>query len=60
MMAASHASYDDLVAVLDAAEYLPSLLLRKEDMTDQFREVLSDGAAKYPAFQAALDRFDKP
>jgi hypothetical protein len=60
MMAASHAAYDDLVAVLDTAEYLPTLFLRKEDMTDHFRGMLSDFAGKYPAFQSALDRFDKP
>jgi hypothetical protein len=60
MMASSHASYDDLVAVLDVAEYLPTLFLRKEDMTDHFRNMLNDSAAKYPAFQAGLERFDKP
>jgi hypothetical protein len=60
MMAASRAAYEDLAAVLDVAEYLPTLFLRREDMTDHFRNVLSDSAAKYPAFQAGLERFDRP
>ena len=59
-MAASHAAYEDLAAVLDVAEYLPTLFLRKEDMTDHFRDVLRDSATKYPAFQAGLERFDRP
>jgi hypothetical protein len=59
MMAAQHASYDDLVAVLDIAEYLPMLFTRKEDMTEHFREALTGAAPKYAAFQAALERFDK-
>lgn len=60
LMAASHAAFDDLVAVLDVAEYLPTLFLRTEDMTDHFRDMLNDSAAKYAAFRAALERFDKP
>ena len=59
MMAASRAPYEDLVAVLDGAEYLPTLFLRKDDQTVHFRETLSDLAAKFPAFQAALERFDR-
>ncbi len=58
-MAAERAAYEDLVAVLDAAEYLPTLFLRRDDQTDHFRAVLADNARKYPAFQAALERFDK-
>jgi hypothetical protein len=60
MMAASRASYDDLVAVLDAAEYLPTLFLRLDDQTEHFRSILSDNAVRFPAFRAALERFDKP
>ncbi len=59
-MAASRAAYEDLAAVLDVAEYLPTLFLQTEDMTDHFRNVLSDSAAKYPAFQAGLERFERP
>jgi hypothetical protein len=59
MMAASHAAYDDLVAVLDVAEYLPTLFLRTDDMTDHFRDTLKDHAARYSAFQAGLEKFDR-
>jgi hypothetical protein len=59
MMAASREDYDDLVAVLDVAELLPTLFLRQEDMTDQFRSLLSESAARFPGFQSALERFDK-
>ena len=58
-MAASHAAYDQLVAVLDVAEYLPMLFLRKEDMTDHLHDTLREFAGKYPGFQAALERFEK-
>ncbi len=60
MMVASRAPYEDLLAVLDIAEYLPALFLRRDDQTDHFRAVLSENARKFPAFQAALERFDKP
>ena len=60
MMVASRAPYEDLLAVLDTAEYLPTLFLRRDDQTDHFRAVLSENAQKFPAFQAALERFDKP
>lgn len=59
MMAGARAPYDDLIAVLDVAEYLPSLFLEAEDRTEYFREVLFEGASKWPAFRAALARFDK-
>jgi hypothetical protein len=59
MMAASRHAYEDLVAVLDVAEYLPTLFLRIDDQTEHFRAVLLDNARKYPAFQAALERFDE-
>lgn len=57
-MAAERAAYEDLVAVLDVAEYLPMLFLQTADTTDHFRDMLSD--TKHPAFQAALERFDRP
>ncbi len=60
MMAAANASSEELVAVLDVAEYLPMLFLRKEDMTEHFRQMLADIAPKNAAFQAALERFDRP
>jgi hypothetical protein len=60
MMAASRAAYEDLVAVLDTAEYLPTLFLRKDDQTDHFRAVLLDNSHKFAAFKAALERFDMP
>jgi hypothetical protein len=59
MMAASRAAFDDLVSVLDVAEYLPTLFLRKADMTDHFRDTLREYAPKYVAFQAALEKFEK-
>ncbi len=58
-MAASGAPYDELVAMLDAAEYLPTLFLRTDDQTDHFRGVLLDNAQRFPGFQAALERFDR-
>lgn len=58
-MAASGAPYDELVALLDAAEYLPTLFLRRDDQTEHFRAVLVDNAQRFPGFQAALERFDK-
>lgn len=57
-MAASRAPYEELVDLLDVAEYLPSLCLRSDDQTEHFRDVLADNAQRFPAFQAALDRFD--
>jgi tRNA-dihydrouridine synthase len=59
MMAGSHAAYEDLVEVLDIAEYLPTLFFGSVDLTDHFREMLREHAPKYSAFQAALERFDK-
>jgi hypothetical protein len=58
-MAASRVPYEDLVEVLDALEYLPTLFLRHDDQTDQFRAVLADNAQKFPGFQTALERFDR-
>jgi hypothetical protein len=59
MMATKRVGYDDLVEVLDVAEYLPTLFLRTDDQTEHFRQQLFDHAHKYPAFQAALEQFDK-
>jgi hypothetical protein len=58
-MAASSASYDDLIAILDAAEYLPTLFLQGDDQTEHFRAVLADNAGRFPGFSAALERFDR-
>lgn len=59
MMAATGAPNDELVAILDAAEYLPTLFLRQDDQTEHFRAVLLDNARRFPGFQAALERFDR-
>jgi hypothetical protein len=59
MMAASGAPYEELVAVLDAAEYLPTLFLRHDDQTEHFRAVLLDNVQRFPGFQAALELFDR-
>jgi hypothetical protein len=58
-MAASGAPYDDLVAILDTAEYLPTLFLRRDDQTEHFRTMLLDGAQRFPGLQAALERFER-
>lgn len=59
MMAASRAPHEELVAMLDAAEYLPTLFLHRDDQTEHFRAVLLDNAQRFPGFQAALERFDR-
>lgn len=58
-MAASGAPYGDLVAILDVAEYLPTLFLQRDDQTAHFRGVLFDNAQRFEGFQAALERFDR-
>jgi hypothetical protein len=59
-MATRQAPYEDLVAVLDIAEYLPTLFLRKDDQTDHFRDMLADNAKKYEGLNLALEIFDRP
>lgn len=49
----------EVADVLDAAEYLPLLMLDEEDRTELFREQLVSLAAKYPDFVLAVERFDK-
>jgi hypothetical protein len=57
-MAYDHASYESLASALDSAEYLPVLMLDKDDQTDAFRALLQDLAHKHPRFQLAVDAFD--
>lgn len=57
-MAGTHAAYDELVAVLDVAEYLPMLFLRADDQTDHFRATLLALAAKFPRTGLAVQHFD--
>lgn len=52
---------EDLVriaALLDYAEYLPSLILSKEDETDRYREVLATAAERFQC-GFILERFDE-
>jgi hypothetical protein len=48
----------DVAEVLDVAEYLPLLMLAREDRTREFRDNLEGLATKWPAFGLALERFD--
>lgn len=49
----------ELVALLDYAEYLPSLIAKQTDETNNFREVLDEiGKRHQCAF--VLQRFDEP
>jgi len=57
-MAYGKANHTDLADVLDAAEYLPCLMLEPTDKTSFFREYLADLARRHPSMQTALDRFD--
>ena len=59
MMAATGAPSEELVAILDVAEYLPTLFLLADDQTAHFRAVLRDNAQKFPGCQSALERFDR-
>lgn len=57
-MAYEKADYEQIAEVLDAAEELPTLFIRKDDMTDYFRDVLLMLASKYQGFGLAVERFD--
>lgn len=49
---------EQLIVVLDVAEYLPRLIAAPEDKTDEFREVLFDLVNLDERFGFALERFD--
>jgi hypothetical protein len=53
------APHDELARVLDGAEELPTLFDQKDDMTDYFRSVLVDLAARHEGLGVALDYFDR-
>jgi hypothetical protein len=55
-MAGTRERYEDIVEVLDLAEYLPILRLRDDDQTEKFRRILCD--SRLSALGAALARFD--
>ena len=57
-MAYEKASHDQLADVLDVAEELPTLFLRKDDMTSYFRDALQGLAAKHAGFGLAVETFD--
>jgi hypothetical protein len=48
----------EVAQVLDVAEYLPMLMLERDDKTNEFRDQLVGLAERYPDFQLAVERFD--
>jgi hypothetical protein len=59
MMAFEGAPHKELAKVLDVAEYLPMLLIEKDDVTAQFRAQLEGLVQMNEAFGFALQRFDE-
>lgn len=51
---------DDLVELLDVAEYLPMLMLEAKEKTAEFRLNLVELERKYPGVNGAVERFDAP
>lgn len=51
---------DELIDVLDTAEYLARLMAGTGRGMDEFRQQLEALADKYPEFALAVDRFDRP
>jgi hypothetical protein len=58
-MAFEGEAHEKLAKVLDAAEELPMLMAREEDMTAEFRSALEGLAAMQPELQAALEKFER-
>lgn len=57
-MAYEKASHDDIADVLDTAELLPMLILRTDDTTQFYRDLLVALAAKHTGFGIAVADFD--
>ncbi len=57
-MAYDKRRHEDIAAVLDAAEELPTLFLQDEDLTDYFRGVLVMLSGKHPGLGLAVETFD--
>lgn len=49
----------DIARVLDIAEYLPALLARPDDRTDEYLAHLVDLANQNDAFRLAVKRFEQ-
>ncbi len=57
-MAYQRRDHDDLAKVLDAAEYLPLLIVSPNDETDHFRGIIAELVDIDVGFQRAVDKFD--
>ncbi len=58
-MAFEREPHEKLAKLLDAAEELPMLMAREDDVTSEFRCALDGLAAMHPELRSALDRFDR-
>jgi hypothetical protein len=58
-MAHQGESHHKLAEILDAAEYLPFLIVNKTDETDHFRGCIADIATKFKCAYV-LNKFDEP
>lgn len=58
VMASEQAPYGKIAKVLDIAELLPMLIVRRDDTTSDFRAHLEGLVRIDPGFGIALQRFD--
>lgn len=59
-MSLTNESPQDIAALLDYAERLPSFIASNDNRTEEFRAYLVEIATRFPACKYILTRFDEP